>query len=588
MVGLEELYLANLIVRKGLAPPEEVRAALESLDRAPQRGDLLGRLGQRIPALAQPDMRDKAIASVQRYMFAKQEAAFVARARAAGAVPPAVLDGAIAEQKAQGLAWKLADHLVKTSKLSMVRSSLIAKEASVELKKQEQELVTKHRSSRFQETVAPGASVSGRRTAEYALESSSEGFGFGMQPGPAAAGGEDESGEKTIKLSSQVASGLQPLFGGDASAGTIMLGRDGATPPGAEDEANQQTIKLAPQASPSNSQRGKTAQRPKPAPPAPPPGPLAIGSVLAGKYDVKAELGRGGMGVVYRALSREKQSDVALKAVPAAKGTGPAADALSRFKREILTVTMVTSENVCEVYDAGQAEGLVYMAMELIEGETLRDLISREAPLPLPRATALFEQIVKGVAACHSTNVIHRDLKPDNVRVTKAGVAKLVDFGIARLISKDTMIQEQVFVTIKGTLSGTPAYVAPELVMEPDLVDARCDLYSLGIIFYEMLTGKMPYASKGGNVRETLRDALEARPIPLEDSAPNNPVPEPLQRVLFKLLEKDQLVRFQSADEVLAALTAVTAPPKPPAPEKPKGFTARLIKAITGIFRKTS
>ncbi len=600
VIGLEELYLANQIVKKGLAPPEEVRAALESLDRAQGKGDLLGRLGQRFPALAQPDFKEKAAASAARYMLTKHEAAFAARVRGAGAVPPAVLDAVIAEQRAEGLTWKLADRLVKTGKLSMVRSTLIQKDAANEIKKQEEELVRKHRSSRFQETVQPGASVSGRRTAEYGgnLESSGEGFAFGMAPGPAAqpSGGGDEAGEATIKLSPQIASGLQPLDGAMRATGgstavqdaTVMLGRGDAVPP--ESESDGATIKLPapPQRATPSGSNPAASQRPKPQA-TPAPGPLQIGANLAGKYEVKAELGRGGMGVVYRALSKEKGSDVALKAVPAAKGTGPAADALQRFKREILTATMVESENVCEVYDAGQAEGLVYMAMELIEGETLRDLVKRDSPLPHARALELFKQVVKGVEACHSKNVIHRDLKPENVRVTKAGVAKLVDFGIARLISKDTVIQEQVFVTIKGTLSGTPAYVAPELVMEPDLVDARADLYSLGVILYELLTGKLPYASKGGNIRETLRDALEARPIPLEESAPKNPVPEPLQRVLWKLLEKDQLVRYQTAAEVLAALDELAKPAAPAAgadPEKPKSITARIFRAITSIFRK--
>src|SRR5581483_11481777 len=176
---------------------------------------------------------------------------------------------------------------------------------------------------------------------------------------------------------------LAPL--GEGNVATVMLGRGEAAAATAGEDLSAKTVKLP---AVSASQRSRA--------PAPPPGPLALGSNLAGKYEVKAELGRGGMGVVYRALSKEKNADVALKAVPAAKGTGPAADALARFKREILTATLVTSENVCEVYDAGQAEGLVYMAMELIEGETLRDVIAREAPLPEARALALFEQIVNG------------------------------------------------------------------------------------------------------------------------------------------------------------------------------------------------
>jgi serine/threonine-protein kinase len=559
VIGLEELYLANLIVRRGLAAPEDVRTALEAVDRAPARGDFYGQLAGRVPALGQPDLREKAMASVQRYMFSKREGAFAQRARATGAVPPALLDAVMAEQKNEGLAWTLADRLVKTSRLSPVRCALLQKEAAAELQKQEQELVRRHRSTRFQETVNPVTTVSGKQTAAYGnLESSNELIVFGATPG--AAPPEDDVSEKTIKLAPGVASGRVALEEAPA------------------ENLNDRTVRL-----PGGAQGAAAgaAGRPAGAPAPPPaPGPLALGSVLAGKYDVISELGRGGMGVVYRARSREKGIDVALKAVPAAKGAGPAGDMLARFKREILTATLVTSENVCEVYDAGQAEGLVYMAMELIEGEELRALILREAPLPAERALALIEPILQGVAACHSVHVIHRDLKPENVRVNRSGVPKIVDFGIARLIAQDSKISEQVFVTMKGTLSGTPSYVAPELVMEPDLVDERADLYSIGVIFYELLTGKLPYVAKA-TVRETLRDALEGRPIPLEQAAPQNKVPEPVVRFLFKLLEKDQLVRFQTAAEALKAVAEVRGPAKPAPsaePAKKKGCLGWLLR----------
>jgi hypothetical protein len=294
VVGLEELYLANLIVRKGLAPPEEVRAALEALDRIQGKTDFVGRLGQRFPQLGQPDIKEKAAASAARYLLAKREMAFAARIRATGAVPPAVLDAVVAEQKGAGLAWTLADRLVKDGKLSTVRCALLQKEAAAELKKQEDELLKKHRSTKFQETVTPGTSVSGRRTAEYSLETSSEGLvAFGMQPGPAPAssapGGGDDAGEATMKLPQPVASGLQPL--GDGVVATVMLGRGDAVLPDSQVQGDM-TIKLP------------APQKARPAPAAPP-GPLAIGSSLAGKYQIKAELGRGGMGVVYRAPSKE-------------------------------------------------------------------------------------------------------------------------------------------------------------------------------------------------------------------------------------------------------------------------------------------
>ena len=260
------------------------------------------------------------------------------------------------------------------------------------------------------------------------------------------------------------------------------------------------------------------------------------------------------MGVVYRARALEHGNrEEALKAVSMKKGASD--EVVQRFKREIMTASLVEHENVCAVFDAGEAEGIAFMSMELVEGEELRDVITREAPIDPERALGYIEQIVRGLDACHEAHVIHRDLKPENVRVTKKDgreVCKIVDFGIARLVSNDPAVTENVFVTMKGKLSGTPAYVAPELVMEPELVDARADLYAVGIILYELLTGKLPYNAK--TIRELLSDSVGSRPIPLEDAIPGKVVPQPYQRVLFKLLEKDQLVRYQSAKATLEAI----------------------------------
>src|SRR5579872_3256191 len=164
-----------MVVRKGLLQAEQVRTALEAFDRAPTKGDLYSRLAAQGGPLAQTDMRQKALASISRYVFARNEAAFAARLRASGAVPHPAIDQAMEEQKAANHAFTLADHIVKKGLLSVARCALLMKEAQNELKKQEAELLQRHRSTRFQETVSAG-SVSGRRTADYgiSLDSSSE------------------------------------------------------------------------------------------------------------------------------------------------------------------------------------------------------------------------------------------------------------------------------------------------------------------------------------------------------------------------------------------------------------------------------
>jgi serine/threonine-protein kinase len=226
------------------------------------------------------------------------------------------------------------------------------------------------------------------------------------------------------------------------------------------------------------------------------------------------------------------------------------------------------------------------MAMELVEGGDLRELIDKEGPFATDRALALLEQILQGLEACHAAKVIHRDLKPDNVRITRGfgrEVAKIVDFGIARLTDADAAKGEEVFVTMKGVLSGTPSYVAPELILDEELVSARADVYAVGVIFYEMLTGKLPFPAK--TLREILKESVERPPTPLKESLPNHTVPPEVERVLFRMLEKDPLVRYGTPTEVLAALVEAKNP-KPKEPERPPGFTARLVKRITRLFGK--
>ncbi|MBI3725333.1 serine/threonine protein kinase, partial [bacterium] len=506
MLAFEDLLLANLIVRRALAAPEAVRQALEALDATPSRGDLMAQLAQGGGALAQPQVREQALSSVRRYTFAKGEAAFAARARASQAVPGLLLDEVLARQQREGFAWSIADKLIEEGKLTQASRALVDKVVTLELQAEETATIARHRSSRFSETVG-GAPLVGPRTRAFGAmtpEEIAEAVGASPPAAPAAPQPQPEAGawqplavsagnppRPTSSLKTPSNTGAQARATSAQRPSTppssvpppppappsgkvprpapplaspspvvplpplpaVDTVRDEGTPtinlpPGtvpAKEEHEQQTVMITPKGD----------------------GPLSPGRTVAGKYVVLDELGRGGMGIVYRARAREHgELDVALKVVPVKKG-GEQSEVVQRFKREILTASLVENENVCAVYDAGEAGGLAFMAMELVEGETLKDLVLREAPLDPDRALELTGQVLRGLAACHEAKVIHRDLKPENVRLTKKDgreVAKLVDFGIARLIDQDPEIAERVFMTVKGKLSGTPVYVAPELV----------------------------------------------------------------------------------------------------------------------------
>ena len=323
-------------------------------------------------------------------------------------------------------------------------------------------------------------------------------------------------------------------------------------------------------------------------------------SSIHGKYQVVRELGRGNMGVVYLARDPQREELVAVKLVK-----GPQNDeAKGRFKREILVSKRLQHDNVIAVFDAGeQPDGSSYMVMEYLEGRSLRDLLKDQGPLPWARALDLGEQLLAGLAAVHGSGIVHRDVKPDNVQVLDrlgGDFVKLMDFGISRFLDQDVAEQEQVFVTMRGTLSGTPAYVAPEAVLEPEVVRHSHDIYAFGVTLYEMLTGQLPFPPSR-NLRDLLADTLHAKPRPLDEVHPAGaPYPEPLRELLHKLLEKEPESRPETAAEALELLVKTRrriegkeeeeAPKsgkrRRPAPARKEPITTRIVRAITGLFKR--
>src|SRR5438034_2688633 len=233
-----------------------------------------------------------------------------------------------------------------------------------------------------------------------------------------------------------------------------------------------------------------------------------IGTVLSSRYRLEAKLGSGGMSTVYLASDETLERRVAVKVMHREMSDQP--DQLERFRREARAVAQLSHPNVVAVIDAGEDGGHPYIVFEYVEGETLKQRIDRLGRLPVDEATAYAIEIGRGLAAAHARRMVHRDVKPQNVLIDPEGRAKVTDFGIARSLESDGL-------TKTGRVLGTTDYVSPEQAMGRD-VDARSDIYSLGVLLYEMLTGRPPFAAETGvgvamkHVNEPMPDVQAARP----------------------------------------------------------------------------
>jgi serine/threonine protein kinase len=278
-------------------------------------------------------------------------------------------------------------------------------------------------------------------------------------------------------------------------------------------------------------------------------GPAAslVGSVIADRYLVLEKLGEGGMGEVYLAEHVRMKRKVAVKVMRPWLGSDPAA--IGRFHREAENASQITHPNVAQVYDFGEtAQGIVYLAMEYVPGESLRRLLEREGALAPVRVADIVSQTADALAAAHSLGILHRDLKPDNVMIGRSRVGtdlvKLLDFGIARVMGRET----QAF-TSTGMVIGTPEWMSPEQ-LSGDVLDQRSDLYALGLMAFRMLTGAQAFP--GGSSQEVLVAKMTRPPLRLDETRPDVPWPQALQAVLDRALASDPAARYADA-LVLAA-----------------------------------
>jgi serine/threonine protein kinase len=269
-----------------------------------------------------------------------------------------------------------------------------------------------------------------------------------------------------------------------------------------------------------------------------------------GPYEIVEPLGRGGMGEVYRAKDNRLRRDVAVKLLSASAANDE--DSLRRFDRETQAVASLNHPNIVAIHDTGTHDGIPYAVTELLQGETLSDRL-RGGPVAAKRATEIACQVAEGLAAAHAKGVVHRDIKPENIFLTHDGRAKILDFGVARMerISENTRPVPrdwQKGFSSTQLLVGTAGYISPEQV-RGSRADPRSDLFSLGAVFYEMLTGRRAFSR--ASAVDTLGAVLRDDPRQYPESAR---IPAELAPYLFRCLEKDPADRYQAATDLLIDL----------------------------------
>ncbi|MCX7702539.1 MAG: serine/threonine protein kinase [Planctomycetota bacterium] len=274
---------------------------------------------------------------------------------------------------------------------------------------------------------------------------------------------------------------------------------------------------------------------------------MADSEKIIADYRIVSRLGRGGMGVVYKGMHIHSGTPAAIKILPSEMAKNQ--KIIDRFLKEAHAATVLNHRNIVRIYEAGEFCGLYYIALEYIDGETLANALEREGKIPLKVALQITAQVAKGLEHAHERGIIHRDIKPGNIMITRDKTAKITDMGLAYL--SHSRYHDP---TKPGFTVGTPAYMSPEQVMTPDKMDTRSDIYSLGATLYHMLLGRPPHL--GRNAEEVMTKVVK------EEVHYPNALPAGVVAILKKMLSKEPSLRFKNARAVAEAIEKFLSPSK--------------------------
>ena len=298
---------------------------------------------------------------------------------------------------------------------------------------------------------------------------------------------------------------------------------------------------------------------------------LTAGDNIA-HYRIVSRLGEGGMGEVYLATDTRLDRSVALKVLPAAVAHDPIR--MERFDREAKAASALNHPNVAHIYEIGEDDGVHFLVMEFIEGEPLDRRIDGR-PLPVDDIGQIGAQIADALDAAHAKGIVHRDIKPANLMITPRGIVKVLDFGLAKVMEQQSSLESQMAtrtLSAAGELIGTVAYMSPEQALGRP-VDHRTDIFSLGVVLYQMATGRSPF--EGSSPSETIARILEAQPEAMARF--NYEVPEDLDRIVRKCLEKDRERRYQSARDLMVDLKGLARERETASPRRQPGAKIRAV-----------